>query len=81
MALSIPARPWAESGQQILEALKMSADIGLTEEEAKHRRRQFGPNRLWEAQRRSAWEILTKQFKSLIVLLLVGRLARSLPFL
>ena len=70
MKVSIPDRLWAISGQQIIEALDSFIQSGLSDSEVKRRRQEYGPNRLRQAERRSAWAILLDQFKSLIVLLL-----------
>lgn len=63
--------PWSVPAEEVLSALDVERDEGLSEEEVKQRREEYGSNRLREAETRSAWEILIEQFKSLIVGLLV----------
>lgn len=73
-------RPWTRVHHEVLTELGVDADRGLDAEEAKRRRRQYGPNRLQEAKKGSAWQILASQFKSLIVVLLMAAAAVSLLF-
>jgi Ca2+-transporting ATPase len=63
----------------VLKALDVAVATGLEPTEVKCRQQQFGANRLQQAASRSAWRILLDQFKSLIVVLLVG--AAALAFL
>jgi Ca2+-transporting ATPase len=63
-------RPWAAPAADVLQHLGVAADQGLTDAEAQDRRRRYGPNRLRQTRRRSAWAVLADQFRSLIVLLL-----------
>ncbi len=65
-------RAWALSAQEAAERLEVSPEGGLTDEEASSRRRRHGPNRLRQAQRTGVGEILARQFKSAMVLLLTG---------
>jgi Ca2+-transporting ATPase len=69
-------RPW----QEVTEELQVSPEKGLDAEEVKRRRERYGPNRLREAQRKSAWQILADQFKSLVVWLLIAAAAISFGF-
>ncbi len=64
------AQPWTKRISETLDALDVSTDTGLSPQEVESRRERYGPNRLREAETRSAWEILVAQFKSLIVGLL-----------
>lgn len=64
--------PWKISEEDILTALDVSPGDGLGSSEALERLRKYGPNRLVEARPASALSILAAQFRSLIVLLLVG---------
>ncbi len=50
----------------------MSVESGLTEREAASRKNRFGPNRLRERARLSTLSVLTDQFKSLIIVLLIA---------
>ncbi|MGB7874923.1 MAG: cation-transporting P-type ATPase [Anaerolineales bacterium] len=72
------ATPWARSQQEMLEALRVSEDDGLDEQEVKKRREQYGHNRLRSAKSKSAWTILAEQFKSLLVVLLAMAAVLSL---
>lgn len=70
---------WTRSNERVLDELDVSRD-GLNGEEVKQRRERYGPNQLREAQRKSAWEILIEQFKSLVVILLVVAAIVSFAF-
>ncbi len=80
MTLSIPSKPWASPWEATLETLEVSPESGLTSAEVKRRRKEYGPNRLRQPKRKSAWLILVDQFRSLIVLLLVAAAAVSFAF-
>jgi P-type Ca2+ transporter type 2C len=72
--------PWAKSAEQVMESLGVDPAGGLSREEVAQRRKKYGHNRLREAERRSTWEILAEQFKSLIVGLLVVAAILSFVF-
>lgn len=76
----LPNQPWTLSSQEILNRLDVSADEGLSESAVQDRREQYGENRLQEAKKRSAWQILIEQFKSLIIGLLAIAAAVSFAF-
>lgn len=78
--IALPEQPWMHSPQEIVDTLAVSAQQGLAEAEVERRRQQYGPNRLRQSQRRSAWQILRDQFKSLVVLLLVVAAVVALIF-
>ncbi len=61
------ARPTGD----VLDALNVSAEEGLTQAEAEARTEKFGPNRLRESERKSWRRILFEQFTSLVVILLL----------
>ncbi|MGH7799124.1 MAG: cation-translocating P-type ATPase [Thermodesulfobacteriota bacterium] len=63
-------KPFAYPWETVLKNLNVSADNGLSTIAVKKRLKQYGPNRLREEKRKSAWLILFNQFKSLIVMLL-----------
>ena len=65
---------------ELVESLESSAEEGLSQPEAESRMKSHGPNQLRKVKRRSLWEILLNQFKSLIVLLLVAASGVSLIF-
>ena len=60
-----------QPAEKVLEILKVDQQKGLNEEEVHVRYEQHGPNRLHEAKRRSPWVILTEQFKSMVIIVLV----------
>jgi Ca2+-transporting ATPase len=72
--------PWSMNFADVLSALNVNPDKGLSAGEAKRRRKQYGANRLKEAKAKSAWLILADQFKNLIVLLLADASVLSLAF-
>lgn len=47
-------------------------DSGLTQRQVAQRRAQSGPNRLPEAPPRSSWAVFLSQFKSILILILLG---------
>ena len=67
----VASEPWRRSPREILDALCVDAQTGLTETEADRRRRRWGENQLREAPHKSAWTTFARQLKSPIVLLLV----------
>jgi Ca2+-transporting ATPase len=73
-------RPWAMDAEAVATALDVRPEEGLTEQEARKRRKRYGPNALRAARERSAWAVLAAQFKSLIVLLLVAAGVVSFAF-
>ena len=62
--------PWARTADDVLRAFDVAQQRGLDSDGVQRQRRQFGPNRLRRTQPRSAWRILSDQFKSLMVVLL-----------
>jgi Ca2+-transporting ATPase len=78
--MKIPDKPWSLSWQEVLKDLNVSGEKGLEEAEATRRRRQYGPNVLREAKKKSGWLILANQFKSLMTGLLTVATALSFLF-
>ena len=78
--VSVPKQPWSRDPQELLDNLDVKPERGLDDAAASRRREQFGRNRLRTAERRSAWQILLEQFRSLVVLLLVAAAALSFVF-
>jgi Ca2+-transporting ATPase len=70
---------WRLPDADIAERLGVAIESGLDESQVEERRQEYGPNRIREAARASAWQILLRQFKSLIVGLL--SLAAAVSFL
>lgn len=75
-----PDKPWTAPGEDLLQDLSADPDTGLTEEQADRRRKTFGPNKLREAERRSALEVFIEQFKNIIVILLGSATVISFAF-
>ncbi len=64
---------------EIVQALQTSPKQGLSEEEARRRLEQFGPNELEEAAKPSLFSLIFEQFKNFIVIvLIVAALAAAL---
>lgn len=63
-------QPWSVAWKEALQELQVSQEKGLDNAEVKKRRKGYGPNRLREAKKKSAWRILAEQFKNPIVALL-----------
>ncbi len=72
--------PWAETAGCVVAAIDTSSETGLTRDEVKRRRRQYGLNRMRRNRRRRAIEVFLYQFKSIIVLILVGAALLSFAF-
>ncbi|WP_303909372.1 cation-translocating P-type ATPase, partial [Thiohalomonas denitrificans] len=73
-------KAYAETPERVLAQLKTDPVRGLTEAEARRRRERHGLNRLEKGQRRSPLVILLDQFKSLVILLLMGAALAALLF-
>ncbi|HBP17536.1 MAG TPA: hypothetical protein DEA08_07075, partial [Planctomycetes bacterium] len=71
---------WAVPCADVLARLSVEPARGLSEGEVEARRERFGPNRLREAAQRSPGQILLDQFRSLVVLLLLGAALLSAAF-
>lgn len=65
------AKLWTVPAQDTLSEFQVSSDRGLDAREIKEWREWYGLNRLQRSQRKSAWQILVEQFKSLVVALLM----------
>ena len=57
--------------EKVLETLAVDSRQGLTDQEAQRRLEEYGPNKLRQAQTRSAWLILLDQFKSVVIVVLI----------
>jgi Ca2+-transporting ATPase len=62
---------YSRSAAQVLEALAVEQEHGLADQDADDRLQRHGPNKLREAERHSVWEILSEQFKSMVIIVLV----------
>ena len=63
-------QPWARDADAILADLDVARDQGLERDHARRRRRRYGPNRIEQQQRASAFTVLVNQFRSVIVIVL-----------
>lgn len=66
------AAPHTLAAEDLATRLDVRSNFGLTSEQARQRWVQYGPNRLPEAPPRSAWLVLFGQFKSILILILIG---------
>ncbi|WP_051515469.1 cation-translocating P-type ATPase [Candidatus Blastococcus massiliensis] len=64
--------PYLRPATTVAEALAVEPARGLSEEEVARRREVFGENRLAERPRRPAWLRFLDQFRSLLILILLG---------
>jgi Ca2+-transporting ATPase len=58
--------------EEVAAHLGVQRDFGVTSHLVRERRVQYGPNRLTEAPPRSAWLVFFGQFKSILILILIG---------
>ena len=65
------APPHARSAADVAADLGVDPAQGLAEDEVRRRRDEHGPNRLREAETRSAAAILIEQFRSMVIVILV----------
>jgi P-type Ca2+ transporter type 2C len=77
---SVLEKPWARSWEDVAGALEVSPDEGLDPAEAHRRLREYGPNLLKKAPRKSGWTILWDQVKNPIMALLAVAAALSFSF-
>ena len=70
----------AKNVADILNILDIFEETGLSSKEVQRRRKQYGANRLREAQSQSAVQIFVDQFKSGIVVMLLAAVGLSLLF-
>lgn len=71
---------WAQDTDRVLQNLDVETDRGLTDAEAAKRRRRYGRNRMRQMTPKSPLRILINQFKSIVVLILVGAAVVSFAF-
>jgi len=71
---------FAKSGEEVLQALEVDADQGLSTREARRRLQRYGRNKLAEHKARSIWSILVDQVKSLVFALLLAAALISFSF-
>ncbi|WP_445664691.1 cation-translocating P-type ATPase [Fodinibius sp. AD559] len=75
--ITSPEKAWAADFEDVLNDLQSRREKGLTRAEVKKRLEKFGANQLRKHERKSIWQILVDQFKSLIILLLAVAAAVS----
>jgi P-type Ca2+ transporter type 2C len=66
------APPHTLAPEEVAAHLEVRPNVGLTGAQVKRRQVQYGPNRLPEAPPRSAWRVFFGQFKSILILILIG---------
>ncbi len=64
--------PHTQPAEEVAGFLEVQPDVGLSSENATQRYRQYGPNRLSETPPRSPWSVFLGQFKSILILILIG---------
>jgi Ca2+-transporting ATPase len=64
--------PHARNAEAVAALLQVATQSGLDSEEAQSRLLRVGPNRLPQAPTRSPWRVLLAQFKSILILILLG---------
>jgi P-type Mg2+ transporter len=74
---SIRTRYWSISAESLIELLHSNLN-GLTDDQASQRLAEFGANRLQTKRRAGPWRLLFSQFKSPIILILIGAAILSL---
>ena len=72
-----PAAPYRASADEVLAALGVDPETGLSSSEARARLARYGPNRIQEARSKPAWRRLLEQFTDVLVLLLIVAAAIS----
>ncbi|MCG2587319.1 cation-translocating P-type ATPase [Rhodohalobacter sulfatireducens] len=77
---SVNHQPWSISFEEALQNLDSNQQGGLTSQEVTKRLSKFGKNKLREYKKKSIFEIIADQFKSLIILLLVVAAVSSFLF-
>ncbi|MBT3273450.1 MAG: HAD-IC family P-type ATPase, partial [Spirochaetales bacterium] len=73
-------QPWCEDTDKILSDLESDRTAGLSSGEADRRREIYGSNTLETKQKTSGFDVLIRQFKSLIVLLLAAAATVAFSF-
>jgi Ca2+-transporting ATPase len=71
-AAATPAAWHALSVPQVAGRLRTSVEAGLTSHEAARRLSEVGPNRVGDVPERPLWRLVLDQFRSLVILLLLG---------
>src|SRR5688572_9631417 len=72
------AAAYQQSAEDVIAALGVTAERGLTTEEARRRLAQYGPNELQAEQPNPAWRKFLAQFQDILIILLLVAAAISL---
>lgn len=64
--------PHTQPAEAVADFFGVQPDVGLSSAIAAQRHRQYGPNRLSEVPPRSPWSVYLGQFKSVLILILIG---------
>ena len=75
-----PETPWVVPVEETIRDLRVDPETGLELRAVSERLRLYGPNALQETKPTTWWEILLRQFKNLIVILLAAAAGVSLAF-
>lgn len=71
-AVAVPVAPWQQTAEQVAAAYGVEPAKGLTGDTAAETLRAVGPNQLAEQRRRPAWLRFLDQFRSVLILVLLG---------
>ncbi|MFW5883659.1 MAG: cation-transporting P-type ATPase, partial [Verrucomicrobiota bacterium] len=74
------SKPYTQSTDEVLKAQGCDPEQGLSQDEAQRRFEKEGANRLEQDEGDSAWVILGRQFKSVIIWVLLAALVVALIF-
>ncbi len=70
---NLPPQAWElHSVSSALDIMSIDPSHGLSDEGARTRRDRYGPNRLAEAEKRPAWMLFLDQFRSFLIVVLIG---------
>jgi P-type Ca2+ transporter type 2C len=70
--LSLGVAPHALTPDELAAQLDVQPDAGLPAQQVAQRKTKYGPNQLPEAPPRPAWRVFLAQFKSILILILIG---------
>lgn len=68
----VPVAPHTLDSRAVAVLLDVIPETGLSDKDARERLLQIGPNRLPQVSARSPWRVLLAQFKSILILILLG---------
>src|SRR5262245_63380811 len=75
---AVAAAPYCEPVETVVGALRSDTVRGLSQDEARRRLEQYGPNRLKSAPETPWWRRLLEQFHNVLVIILLVAVAISL---